>query len=255
MNILPIFPLLKPSKAQPLKTGIQKITGLLLAVFSTLFLAIPAVASPDLTPFQTAYQHRYTWDRNFPGYRAEVSINYDGELDQGIIEVYPDYHINIINIDRPEVENFILNRLERETLLRRPIPFSQRHDLDNLSLVHNSDGSTTYREIGFGGIAEYTIAGDRIEQVRRSQHDRTLILDTIATADTPEGYLPIQYEVTLTDNRSGNIVQREDVRNFYEKIGPYYLLTYQALRYDTEGDPIDKPAPQRLLRFNDVQPL
>lgn len=227
----------------------------LLTLVLAIALTFPAIAAPDLALLKAAEQHRYTWDEAFPGYRAEVSVNYDGELDQGIVKVYPDYQLDLINIDRPEVETFIRNRLDRELSDRRPVPFNLRHNRDKLERLDGEGDRQIYRETVMGGIVEYVVREETIERIQRSQHDRTLSFNLLATAETPEGYLPIEFTNTLTDDRTGEVLQQEDARNFYEKIGKYYLLTYQALRYDKEGDPVEKPAPQRLLRFNDIQPL
>lgn len=47
-----------------------------------------AVSARDA--FRTAYENRYTWNQQFPGYTAQVSINHQGELDQGIVRIRPD---------------------------------------------------------------------------------------------------------------------------------------------------------------------
>ncbi|MFM5886817.1 MAG: DUF3386 family protein, partial [Dolichospermum sp.] len=41
------------------------------------------------TLFQTAYESRYTWNENFPGYTANVQLIQEGEVYTGKVQVDP----------------------------------------------------------------------------------------------------------------------------------------------------------------------
>ena len=84
--------------------------------------------------FQNAYNQRYTWDENFPGYSAEVSINHNGEIDQGIVLVQPDFSVDVINIEPEELRELVANTVKMEIIHRRRLPFETLHGNNDFEL-------------------------------------------------------------------------------------------------------------------------
>ena len=54
--------------------------------------------------FRAAYEHRYTWDSNFPGYSADVELKQNEEIYTGHISIKPDMTVEVSGIDDEEVQ-------------------------------------------------------------------------------------------------------------------------------------------------------
>ncbi|HEY9850278.1 MAG TPA: DUF3386 family protein [Leptolyngbyaceae cyanobacterium] len=230
-----------------------------------LFLAIAlfTCALPNLAfaqsasdAFRTAYENRYTWDEDFPGYSAEVSINYQGQLDQGIVRVKPDLTVEAIDIDRDEAREFVVNQLKMEVIHRRRVPFDKIHEPDSFQLEgKDTSGAWKIREVGDEMNSHYKVKNNMITQVNRVMGEVAVTVNTIGTAKTPEGYLVTHFQTIIRDAETNEVLEKEDVRDFHEKIGKYYLLTNREIRTTEAENPDAKLVPDTLVRFNDVQPL
>lgn len=240
-----------------------------LAFSFILLITICAIALPNayaqsqqdtsnqaVAAFRNAYDNRYTWDENFPGYSAEVSVNYLGKLDQGIVRVKPDLSVEVINIEQEDVRNLIGNQLKMEIIHQRRVPFEKIHANSSFELgnTNNSD-ELEIKEIGDGMNSHYKVKDRIITQVNREMGPVAVTVDTVGTAKTPEGYLVTHFHTTFRDPKTGEILEKDDVRDFHEKIGKYYLLTNREIRTTQQGNPENKLTADILIRFNDVQPL
>ena len=204
--------------------------------------------------FAQAYAKRYTWDNQFPGYQAEVSVNYQGQLYHGLVEVKPDFQVAVRQIDNPEVSELITNHLKMETIHRRRVSFEQRHSQDTYSLESSDrDGVFVIREVGPSGEARYKVQDNKITQVNRRLGAVAVTVDSLGFISPPEGNLVNHFRTTFRDPDSGDVLGVEEVEDFHEKIGNYYLLTSRKIR---SSEPNQSGAPdETLIRFDDVQPL
>jgi hypothetical protein len=57
-----------------------------------------AIQSTAESLFQTAYERRYTWDENFPGYSAYVQLLQEGEIYTGKIQIDPRLNIRVTEV-------------------------------------------------------------------------------------------------------------------------------------------------------------
>ncbi len=247
---------------QPLRV----LASACLTVLLLLGGSLPAVASTSpaestiaaVELFENAYQNRYTWDRDFPGYMAEVSVNTNEQLYHGIVRVNPDASVLVMNVEDEGVSQLIRDRLKFEVIHRQPVPFDVLHGSNQFEIVgKDEDGNIEIREIGKDKESRYKVREGTITQVNRDLDEMAVTVDTVGTTDTPEGYLVSHYKATFRDADTGEILERRDVRNFYEKIGKYYLLTNQQIRTtrQPDKDPEAKKVPDTMIRFNDVQPI
>jgi hypothetical protein len=215
---------------------------------------IPTQSAGDA--FRAAYENRYTWDEQFPGYSAEVSINTEGELYQGIVRVKPDLSVEVANINKEEVPQLIANQLRMEVIHRRRVPFEKLHGQKRFELEGTDEsGAVKIREVGDGMDSHYKVKDKVITQVNRKLGDVAVTVDTLGTAKTSEGYLVAHFQTAFRNPQTGEVIEKQDVRDLHEKIGKYYLLTYRAIRSLKQGNPGEKLAAETLIRFNDIQPL
>jgi hypothetical protein len=232
-----------------------------IAAIASWSLATPALAVSSesaMAQFQEAYENRYTWDSNFPGFSAEVSINDEGTLDHGIVRVSPAMEVSVNNVKDPQMSKLIRKMVESEVIHRQPVAFDKRHNVDDLrSRGYTNQGARVLSESNEEGISSYEIKDGKIQRIKRYAEGKIVSIDTVGFIDTTQGYLPTHYTVTIYDRGSGEVREKEDVRDFYEKIGSYYLLTNRNIRrVESESeDPEDKMVPDTIVRFNNVQPL
>lgn len=237
------------------------IWGLLLAVLSWSW-GQGAIAAPtsDLSAsdlFRQAYESRYTWDEDFPGYTAEVSVNYRGNLDQGLVRVEPDLTVSVNNLEDEEVAEMIQGQLQMEAIHRRSVPFDRLHGEHQFKLDGQEEtGAINIEEIaGDRPESYYQVKDKKITQVNRVFGEIAVKVDTLGTTDTPAGYLVSHFQTFFYNANTGDLLQRQDVRDFHEKIGNYYLLTNRTIRYAEDENPEDKLTADVFIRFNDIQPL
>ncbi|MGK7873703.1 MAG: DUF3386 domain-containing protein [Xenococcaceae cyanobacterium] len=243
---------------QKLKRRILSWGLTLILAIASLTLGLPNIARASSAgeAFRAAYENRYTWDEQFPGYSAEVSINYQGELDRGIVRVKPDLSVEVINIDEEEVRQFIANQLRMEVIHHRRIPFEVLHRQNRFDLEGTDEnGALKIREVGDEMDSYYKVQDRVITQVNRILGNMAVTVDTIGTNKTPEGYLVSQFQTTFRDGQTGEVLQKEDVRDVREKIGNYYLLTSREIRITVEDNPGAKLDADWLIVFKNIQPL
>ncbi|MBW3586770.1 MAG: DUF3386 domain-containing protein, partial [Cyanobacteria bacterium 0813] len=57
--------------------------------------------------FRAAYEHRYTWDANFPGYSADIELKQGDEVYTGHVWIKPDMSVEVTGIEDEEVQQSV----------------------------------------------------------------------------------------------------------------------------------------------------
>jgi hypothetical protein len=72
----------------------------------------------------------------------------------------------------------------------------------------------------------------------------------------PQGYLQTHFQATFRDSKTNELVEQDDIRDSYEKVGGYYLLAKREIR---RGDNVEgllsQLYPDTTLRFSNFQLL
>lgn len=214
-------------------------------------------AASALELFRTAYDNRYTWDEQFPGYSAEVSVRYNQGLYHGLVRVKPDLSVAVANIDNDSVRQLVANQLQMEVTHRKRVPFETVHSQHTFKLEKtDSTGAAQIREVGDEAKSFYKVQNQKITQVNRVLGDVAVTVNTLGFETPPEGYLAAHYQSIFRNPQTGDLLEKNDIRDFHEKVGKYYLLTNRAVRsVDQEGDLDQDHGVDTLIRFNDIQPL
>ncbi len=84
-----------------------------------------AISARDL--FRSAYQNRYTWNSEFPGYTAIVEIKQGEENYKGRIRLNPDLSVEVTGIDNKDARQAVENQLAMIAVHRRQVPFEIAH--------------------------------------------------------------------------------------------------------------------------------
>jgi len=181
--------------------------------------------------FRAAYENRYTWDENFPGYSATLELKQGEETYTGQIRIYPDFSVELTGIENEEVQQSVNAQLRDVVTHRKRSPFEQVHQKNQFSLGEQDE--TGALEILVNGNAmgsHYKIRGAEICHVSRAMGKMLFEIDTQATLDTGTGYVPTRYNVVFRNTETNQIESERQQEDDYTQIGNYYILTRQVLR-------------------------
>jgi len=237
----------------------QRLGAIALAIV-LVWCARPAFAQADATArevFRDAYEQRYTWGELFPGFVAEVSVVHEGQAEGGIVRIRPDYTVETANFKFPEVEDFVRAQMQFEATHHRTVPFEQVHGGDRFEFFDTGDPDTVgIREFGDDSESSYLLADGAITQVNRTLGSYAVTVDTIGLKRTPRGYMSVQFVTEFRDAETDEVLERDDVRSYYQLTGRYYFLSSRELRYGgPDDDPTEHPVPESSMIVNDFQRL
>jgi hypothetical protein len=146
------------------------------------------VSARDL--FRSAYENRYTWDKNFPGYSADITLQQGEETFTGTVRVNPNLSIDISGIDNEQAKSDVLNQLREIAIHRVRRSFEETHGKNTFEYGDtDADGGV---EILIGGKASgdrYKIRNNEVSLVHRHIHGVVVTINTASSHDTGAGYL------------------------------------------------------------------
>ena len=189
--------------------------------------------------FRSAYENRYTWDKNFPGYQAKVTMDSDDKQHIAQIKVKSDLSFEVSDIEDEAAKKAIMSQLWEITIHRVRHSFEETHSNNTFSFGEKDE--TGAIEILVGGAMKgnsYKVKDDTVCFVNRRIKDKVVNINTLKTLMTENGYLSEQYSSCYIDPETQfpvtGITRFSDK---FEKIGDYYLLSSRLITaQDREGD-------------------
>lgn len=112
---------------------------------------MPATQALDAEAlFRAAYENRYTWDENFPGFTAKVTLIEGDRTYQGQVKVSRDYAVEVSGIEDEQVRESLYNQLRDVIVHRKRNRFEEAH------------GKNTFQagETDASGAVEILVSGD-----------------------------------------------------------------------------------------------
>ncbi|MCP2731790.1 DUF3386 domain-containing protein [Limnofasciculus baicalensis] len=186
--------------------------------------------------FQAAYEHRYTWDENFPGYSADVEIKQGDEVYSGSVRINSDLTVEVTGFSDEKVQESVYNQMRDIVTHRKRSSFAQAHGKNEFSLGETD--STGAVEISVKGDAmgsNYKVRGKEISQVSRVMGPMAFTINTNSSLDTGEGYLSSGYNAIFRNAKTGELKGKREFEDTFEKFGDYYVMTHQVVEA-IEGD-------------------
>lgn len=101
--------------------------------------------------FQKAYENRYTWDENFPGFSGEVELQEGGQTYRGKFLVKPDFTVEVSGIEDEKMQEMVYTQLRDVITHRKRSSFADAHGKHEFSL--GEQDSSGAREILVKGDA------------------------------------------------------------------------------------------------------
>src|SRR5919202_2340217 len=186
--------------------------------------------------FQAAYENRYTWDANFPGYRADVEIKQGDEVYQGEVRINGDLTVEVTGIEDEKVQESVYNQMRDIVTHRKRSQFEKAHGKNEFSL--GEADATGAVEILFKCDAmgsNYKVRGTEICQVSRVMGPMAFTINTKESLDTGEGYISAGYNAIFRNSKTGDLMGKREFEDTFEKVGDYYVMTRQVV-HAIEGE-------------------
>lgn len=187
--------------------------------------------------FQAAYENRYTWDDQFPGYTAEVELRQGDEVYRAQMTIGADLGVSISGVDDPDVLQTLERQLKDITTHRQRADFAKVHG-ENQFQFGDTDASGAIAILVEGKAmgSSYKVRDREICHVERNVGPMRFVIDTHATLDTGNGYVPTRTDAIFFNAQSGQPMKEVHYEDTYEKIGDYHLLAHQVIRARDCGD-------------------
>ena len=186
--------------------------------------------------FQTAYENRYTWDENFPGYSADIELKQGDEVYTGKVCINRDLSVDVTGIEDEQVKESIYTQLRDVVTHRKRAKFDQAHGKHKFDLGEKDEtGAVEILVKGDSMGSNYKIRGTEICQVSRVMGRMAFVIDTHESLGTPEGYMATRYDAVFRNPQTNEITNDLKFEETYEKIGNYYVLTKQVVHANQQG--------------------
>ncbi len=186
--------------------------------------------------FKAAYENRYTWDANFPGYSADVQVNQGDEVYNGKIRINRDLSVDVDGIEDETVKESVYTQLRDIVTHRKRSQFEEAHGKNEFTLgAKDGSGATEILVKGDAMGSNYKIRGTEICQVSRVIGRMAFVIDTRQSLDTGDGYVSSRYDVVFRNPETNEVTRRMNFRDTFEPVGSYYIMTNQAIDINENG--------------------
>jgi hypothetical protein len=186
--------------------------------------------------FRAAYENRYTWDKNFPGYTADVTYKHGEKVFAGKVRVNANLKAEVFDVEDEQATQALNNQLWEIAIHRIRRTFEETHGANTFR--YGATDETGAVEILMGGKAEgdrYKVRDNEVCLVHRHIHGVVVTINTFSSHDTGEGYLSHTYDSVYHDPKTGEQKGgRSEFEDEYEKVGDYVILNRRVIR--TEAD-------------------
>lgn len=189
------------------------------------------------TLFRSAYENRYTWDGNFPGFRADVTL-IDGENTyQGQAQVSADYTVEVSGLDDADVQESLYNQLRDVVVHRKRNSFEAAHGKNSFSLGDtDSSQAVEIRVQGDAMGSNYKVRNNQIVYVSRVMGRIAFAINHREALDTGSGYISTNYVAVFRNPETQEIVRQMEFEDTYVPVGDYYLMSRQVVRNNEQGN-------------------
>ncbi|HEY9860497.1 MAG TPA: DUF3386 domain-containing protein [Candidatus Obscuribacterales bacterium] len=198
-------------------------------------MTVAQVSAPEL--FRAAYENRYTWDKSFPGYTADVTFKHDDQVFTGKVRVSANFKPEVEGIENEDAKQAIHGQLFEIAIHRVRRTFEETHGKNSFSFGDTDETGAV--EILMGGKAEgdrYKVRDNEVCLVHRHIHGVVVTINTFSSHDTGEGYLSHRYDSVYHDPQTGEQKGGKSLfEDEYEKVGNFYILSRRAISTETDG--------------------
>ncbi|KGF72772.1 hypothetical protein DO97_05480 [Neosynechococcus sphagnicola sy1] len=189
--------------------------------------------------FRRAYENRYTWDRNFPGYTAEVQWKRGEAVASGTVRIHPDLSVEVMGVADETTQAEIQGQLREIVIHRVRRSFEDTHGKN--SFEYGATDETGAVEILVSGKAmgdRYKVRNNEVCMVHRQIHGVVVTINTFSSQQTGTGYLSHRYDSVYHDGKTGVLKGASQFEDQYQPVGNYHILTRRVIQSQQDGQSI-----------------
>lgn len=181
--------------------------------------------------FRHAYENRYTWDENFPGYTADVTMKTGEATYTGKVKINRDLSFEVEGIEDEDCAKAIKNQLWEITIHRVNHSFEKTHGENTFELGEKDETGAVKILVGGAGAGNYyKLRDNTVCFVHRRIGNKIVNIDTTKTLNTDKGYLALEYNSLYINPESNETISpRTQFFDNFEPVGDYYLLTNRKI--------------------------
>ena len=145
--------------------------------------------------FRSAYENRYTWDAQFPGYEAQVTLKTPEGTYTGQVKIDSALKFEVLNVKDEQAKRLINNQLWEMIIHRVRHSFSETHGQNTFTI--GSTDETGAVEILVGGASagnRYKVGNNIVGFVHRQIGNKIVNINTTKALMTDRGYLAEEYD-------------------------------------------------------------
>jgi Protein of unknown function (DUF3386) len=198
-----------------------------------------ATATDAQALFRAAYENRYTWDANFPGYKADVTVTQGDQVYTGKMQINADMTFETTDPSNDKALELIKGQVWEIAVHRVRKTFTETHGKNTFAFGETD--ATGAVEIIMGGKAEgdrYKLRNNEVCMVHRHIHGVVVTINTHSSHQTEAGYLSHTYDSVYRDAKTGEFKGSSAFEDIYENIGGYYILTSRVITADENGQKV-----------------
>ena len=192
--------------------------------------------------FRSAYENRYTWDKSFPGYSADVTYSAGEDTFTGKAIVSADFKAEVTDVDDEEAQKAIHQQLWEIAIHRVRRSFEETHGKNTFTYGATDEEGAV--EILMGGKSEgdrYKLRDNEVTMVHRHIHGVVVTIHTFSSHDTGTGYLSHRYDSVYHDPQTGEQKGGKSVfEDEYTQVGDYFVLSRRHITTETENGPVEQ---------------
>jgi Protein of unknown function (DUF3386) len=189
--------------------------------------------------FQAAYENRYTWEPNFPGYTAAVKFQHGDDMFTGTILVKPNLSAEVTGIENEAARKSIIGQLREVAIHRVRRTFAETHSMNTFAYGETDDTGAIEILLPEKPMGDrYKLRNNEVCHVHRHLHGVMVTIDTFSSHDTGEGYLSHRYDSVYANPETGEITSDKIVfEDNYQKVGNFQILSQRIIEAVENGQP------------------
>lgn len=178
---------------------------------------------------RSVYEKREGWGPDFPGFRANATVVFNGKESHGKVRVARDYNVSLELGDKAAAD-WAMEALGSVVLHRKAVRFEEADGKYPLTLGElDSHPSGRLVQLNDGMNSTYRVRDGQILQVNRSAGPKMRFsIDIVENIKTESGkYLPRVFTVSYFRTPGGELERTDTYWDGYKKVGKYYLPEFR----------------------------
>jgi hypothetical protein len=187
--------------------------------------------------FRAAYENRYTWDADFPGFAADFVLTLGEATHTGTCSVGKDLSVTVETSD-PKAKEWLTNQLRDVVTHRKRSDFETAHGKHEFSFEGEADetGAVPIRVGGDAMGSHYKVRDNQVVQVNRVMGPMGFTINHLAKLDTGSGYISTAYNAVFRNPKTGEITRQSKFEEEYVDLAGYWVPSRQTVHSRLPGD-------------------